>query len=43
MPKRPLPDSRDVKEQRTQRVTQRVAVAVVLVITVLGLALYLLA
>ena len=43
MPKRPLPDSRNAKQQRTQRLTQRVAVAFVVVISLLGLALYLLA
>lgn len=41
MPRRPLPDSRDVEEQRAQRWTQRVAIGFVLVIILLGLTLYL--
>ena len=42
MTKRPLPDSRRLEEQRSQRLTQRVALAFLVVLVLIALALFLL-
>lgn len=43
MPERPLPDSREQERRRAQRLTQRIAGAVVLLLVLTALVLYLLA